>query len=392
MKITVKLLIILMLATILSACLMKKSDKFASEAPIKNLVPDLENPLPQNSFYRSTPIENIIIASKDEFNKSKITAFDKLNGKQIWQTNFEGFYIGKTDKNILFYDLQNVLFVNPKNGETTRKISNIPNPIKTSFDFNSDLTDGMAFNDEIYITTKPLYQQIYDANQKQDDSYQIGVTANNWEQNEKLWFVPPVKQIVNIEYKPVIFGDKILIVNPPQSIDGKQTYQTISIKTGKEMYRGNTDGKYFLLGEKILIEETLDKISRINFVENKPIWSISAAQIIGTHISAIGNQITIAIPDKNGTRNIKIIDAESGKELKKFDLPDLQETVFDGAFLLKNGSIALHFLKNMTTDKNYDYFVGWDIDAKKALWRTEFDGKKLTSLFNVIGEKMKVED
>jgi outer membrane protein assembly factor BamB len=380
------------LSTWLTACFSGVETRFASDAPVKKIVADTENPLPQNYFYRSTPIENVIISSETEFLKSKITAYDKSNGKQLWQTNFEAFYVGQTEKNILVYDLQNVIWLNPNNGEITRKIAKIPNPIKTSFNFNSYLLNGMAFNDEIYITTKPLYQQIYDANQKQDDSYQIGVTANNWEKNDKLWFVPPVKQIVNIEYKPVIFGDKVLIVNPPQSIDGKQTYQIISLKTGEEIYRRNTDGKYFLLGENILIEETSDKISRINFVENKPIWSISAAQIIGTHISAIGNQITIAIPDKNGTRNIKIIDAESGKELKKFDLPDLQETVFDGAFLLKNGSIALHFLKNMTTDKNYDYFVGWDIDAKKALWRTEFDGKKLTSLFNVIGEKMKVED
>lgn len=392
MKRATKLLIMLSLTTWMTACFSDAETKFTSNVPIKKIVAVTEHQFPQNSFYRSTPIENVIVATKDEFGKSKISAYDKSNGKQLWQTNFEAFYVGQTDKNILLYDSHNVLFVNPKSGEITRKASNIPNPIKTSFDFNTWVIDGMAFTEDYYISTKALYTQIYADEKTVDETFQIGITAKNWEKNEKLWFVPPVKQIVSIKYKPVIFDDKTLIVNPPQTIDGKQTYQIISIKTGNEIYRGNTEGKYFLLGENILIEETSNKISRINFAENKSSWSIENSQIIGTNISAISNQITVSKLNTDGTRNVKILDAETGNQLKKFDLPNLSGGILDACYLMKDGKIVLHFFKDKTVDRNHDYFVGWNSEEKKALWRTDFNWKTVSSLFNLIGEKLKVEN
>jgi hypothetical protein len=249
----------------------------------------------------------------------------------------------------------------------------------------------MAFSDETYLTTKALYTQIRADEKNVDESFQIGITAKNWGKDEKLWFAAPVKQIVIIENYPVIFGDKVLLVNPPQSLDGQQTYQILSLKTGEEIYRGQTDGKYTLTGKNYLIEQSGAAVSRIDLSQNKPLWKIENKQTKGTRISAIGNQITIATPDQNGARSVHLIDADSGKELKKFNLPNLQNTLLDACYLMKDETIALHFLKDKPTDQNYDYFVGWSTDSNKALWRTRLeDNLSLTSLFSLIPDKMMV--
>ena len=386
-----KKLIILLLAISLTACSLTGSAGYASDAPVKTLVTTLETPLPPDAFYRSTPIEKVIISSRSQYGRSQFSANDATSGKQLWRTEYEAFYVGQTEKNILLYDGKNVVWVNPASGEITRKVSHIPSPLKTSFDLNTYVTDGMAFTDEAYITTKALYTQIRSDEKTVDESFQIGITANSWEKNDKLWFVPPVKQIVGIEYKPVVFGDKVLIVNPPQSVDGNQTYQIVLLKTGEEIRRAETPGKYFLIGKNYLIELTGSKIARLTPAENKPLWSIDNDRIIGTYISAIGSQIAIAKPNKDGSRTVSIVEAESGKELKKFDLPNLNETGFYGAFLMKDGTVAIELLITGSTSNVFGYFIGWDASDKKALWRTEFESKNAASLLNIVGDKVKAE-
>ena len=92
-----------------------------------------------------------------------------------------------------------------------------------------------------------------------------------------------------------------------------------------------------------------------------------------------------------GSRTVSIVDAESGKELKKFDLPNLNETGFYSAFLMKDGTVAIELLITGSTSRVYGYFIGWDAVAKKALWRTEFESKNAASLLNIVGDKVKAE-
>ena len=112
----------------------------------------------------------------------------------------------------------------------------------------------MAFNDEFYVTTKALHNSIYNGygNTRQDDeSFKIGITAKSWTSSETKWFLPPVKQIVIIENCPVIFGDKVFVINPPQTVEGSQTYQLVSLADGAELFRGTTAGNFSQIGKDL---------------------------------------------------------------------------------------------------------------------------------------------
>lgn len=387
MKLPIKLLIMGILTAFLSACFFTKEIKFATDAPVKKLA----SPFPNELIYQSTPDASVILGKKQiEPAIFEISSFEISTGKKLWQLPFVGEVVGNTEKQILVYEEKSnsVHFINPKDGQITRKISPAPNPLTSK----NSLESGMAFTDEMYLTTKGLYTSIWE-NRQQDETFSIGITAKTWEKNEKKWFVPPVKQIVIIEYKPVIFDDKVLLINTRQKIGGPHSYQNVSLKTGEETFHADSEGEFSYIGKGYLIELTSSFVRRIDPITNKDIWKIPQ-DFPNASVSAIGNQITISTPHKDHTRWIGMIDAETGKVLKSFDLPDLGLTVFNAAFITKDNQVWLNFANGKLKDSNlgdYDYLVGYDIETKKALWRTDFNNYSESSLLDLVGNKMKIE-
>lgn len=387
MKNLTKLLIFMLLTSLLSACLNAKTEKFAADAPLKKIV----SPFPNDLIYQSSTDEKVILGKKNlESAIFEISGFDTESGKVLWKLPFVGEVVGQTNSQILIYEekTNSVHFVNPIDGKITRKISPAPLPLASKNAFER----GMVFTDEMYLTTKSLYTQVVE-NDKVDESFPIGITAKNWEKNEKLWFVPPVKQIVNIEYKPVIFGDKVLIINTKQTIDGGHSYQIVALKTGEEISRKTTDGEYINLENRNFIEKTTSFVRRFEPFSDKKLWEIEG-DFKNAKVTAIGKQISIATPHADRTRTMFVIDAESGKQLKTFDLPDLQETILEGVFITKENQIWLNFVKDKYKNadlREYDYLVGYDETTKKVLWRTEFKNSSASSLLALTGDKMRVE-
>lgn len=377
-----------LLTNLLVSCFLTKPKNFASDVPIKKIVSLFSNDL----IYQSSPDEKIIIGKKNiEPTKFEISGFETEIGKKLWQLPFVGEVVGQTEKQILVYEekTNSVHFINPNDGQITRNISPAPTPLSSK----NTLERGMAFTDEIYLTTKALYTQVIE-NGQVDENFPIGITAQSWEKNEKKWFVQPVKQIVIIEYRPIIFGDKVLIINTRQKIGGPHSYQNVSLKTGEELFRGDSEGEFSYLGKGYFMEQTSAFVRRIDPITNKDLWRIEA-DFINASVSAISNQITISTPHKDHTRTIRIVEPGSGKILKQFDLPDLGLTVFNAAFLTKDNQIWLTFTKDKHKDaylREYDYLVGYDTETKKALWRTDFKSYSADSLLNSAGEKVKVEN
>lgn len=386
-KKTAKILFLVLLTYCLSACFFSRETKFASDAPIKKLV----SFFPTGLIYQSSPDEKIIIGKKNiSAAIFEISGFERESGKKLWQLPFVGEVVGETEKQILIFEesTNSVHFINPNDGQITRKISPAPLPLSSK----TTLESGMAFTDELYLTTKPLYGQVF-ANGKIDESWKIGITAKIWENNEEKWFVPPVRQIVIIEYKPVILGEKVLLINTRQKIGGPHSYQNVSLKTGEELFRADSEGEFCYLGKGYFMEQTSGFVRRIDPNTNKDIWRIEA-DFTNASVSSINNQITISTPHPTHIRTIRIVDAETGKILKQFDLPDLQRTVFHAAFLTKANQIWLHFANGKVKDSNlgdYDYVIGYDTESKKALWRTEFNNYSESSLLNLVGDNMKIE-
>jgi outer membrane protein assembly factor BamB len=393
MKKLSKLLIVMFLTTWLMACLTTKETKFATDAPVKKIISQFQSDL----IFQSSPNEKVIIGKKNlEPAIYEISGFEAETGQQIWKLPFVGEVVGQTEKQILVYEekTNSVHFINPEDGQMTRKISPAPAPLSSK----NSLERGMAFTDEMYLTTKSLYTQVI-ANGQVDESWKIGMTAKTWENNEQKWFVAPVKQIVNIEYKPVIFTGYVLIINPKQSIDGGHSYQIISLKTGEEITRKTTDGEYFDFGKGLFIEKTSNFVRQIKpFAEffpqsNKELWKVDG-DFKNAKVSVIGKQISIATPHTDHTQTILVIDADTGKELKKFDLPDLKETILEGVFVTKDNQIWLNFAKDKYKNadlREYDYLVGYDVETQKALWRTEFKNPLAASLLDLASDKMKIE-
>lgn len=390
MKIIAKLLMVSILISFLTGCFLAKQENYAAAQPVKRIACEL--PFPTDLIYQSTPDETVILGRKQiEPAIFEISGFETSSGKKLWQLPFPGEPVGDTAKQILVYEknTSSVHFINPKDGQITRKISPAPVPLTSQSGFAA----GMAFTDEMYLTTKALYTQMRD-NGKVDESFPIGITAQTWENNEKKWFVPPVKQIVIIEYRPVVLGDKVLLINTRQKIGGPHSYQNISLKTGEQLFRNDSEGEFSYIGKGFLMDQTSGFVRRIDPLTNKEIWKLED-DFTNSRVAAIGNQITIATPHKDHTRTIRIVDAESGKILKQFDLPDLQRTVLNAAYLAKDNNVWLNFNleQNVSMGETpYNYWVGYNPETKKAAWRTDFESSSISSLFPFAGEKMKVEN
>ena len=306
-QIVVKLLIISILTNFLAACFASKAEKFAADAPLKQIV--FDQLFPDDLIYQSTPDKQVIVGTKElkpaiyEMNGGvietpiyEISGFDVETARKLWQLSFVGEVVGNTENRILVYEEKTltVHFVQPQTGEITRKVSPAPNPLSS----HNSLKVGMAFNDEFYITTKALYTSVYSGygnNRQTDESFKIGYTAKAWENDETKWFVPPVKQIVILGNRPVIFADKVLIINAEQGIYDAPSYQIISLVTGEQLARIESAGDFSYIGRGFLIEQTAAFVRRIEPFNDREIWKIEG-DFKNVSVAAIADQITIAVP------------------------------------------------------------------------------------------------
>lgn len=120
----------------------------------------------------------------------EISGFEVETGKKLWQLPFEGEVVGETETQILVYEAKTFVlyFIAPQTGEETRKIAPAPNPLTSRNGFEY----GMAFADDVYLTTKSLYTSVYSnasdwENRREDESFKIGITAKALNDDKTKW-------------------------------------------------------------------------------------------------------------------------------------------------------------------------------------------------------------
>lgn len=361
----------------------EKASYFAADAPVRAI--KLPLPFPTDLIYQPSPDSTVLIATrKREPAIFEISAFDQAKAKKLWQLPFAGNVVGQTSREVVVYEAKTstVHFVNPRTGKITRNVSPEPAPLTSP----SSLYLGMAFTDDLYITTKPLYQDVV-VNGKFDTSWEIGITAKTWAKNEQKWFVPPVKQIVIIESPPVILGDKLLVINPQKKIKEGHSYQLISLKTGEELHRGTTDGTYYSPTKDQFFECANTFVQRLDPFTQRELWRVNGAFSFGS-LWAFGDQLTILSRHPDGSHNtIRIVDSGSGQVRAQFDVPFFKETDIKGAYLTRNNQVFLHFEKTNFGEPGtllYDYWVCYDPQTQRALWRTDFHSESTSSLLPFI--------
>jgi outer membrane protein assembly factor BamB len=388
-----KLMLLLLLMNFLNACLWRQSEKFAADATVKKMRFDL--PFPNDLIYQATPDAGVVVGTKEieTYIRYDISGFDAATGGKLWQLPFEGRVVGRTEKQILVYEEKTTTayFITPRTGEITRRIALAPVELTR---VNFDLYLGMAFTDEMYLTTKALYTSVFRRLNEPDESYRIGITAKNWANNEIVWFAPPDGEFVIISYPPLIFGDKVLIMNDPYGKGSGHSYKVVSLKNGEELFRGESDGNFHYLSDKYFIEATPNFVRRIEFSAGKELWKIPNTE--NHSVSAIGNQITLQSTDKNKIRTIRIVEAETGNLLKQFEFSSAVETHLKAAFITKDNLILINFdSKNSFLsgrEEHYDYWVAYDAESKKVLWRTDFESHSASSLFPFESDKARFEN
>jgi hypothetical protein len=361
----------------------EKQTYYAADASVRTIAP--AQPFPTDLIYQASPDSSVLVGTrKREPGLFNISAFDRSTARKLWQLPFSGNVVGQTNRHILVYEAKTstVHFINPRSGQITRKISPEPAPLTTP----SSLYIGMAFTDDLYLTTKPLYKNVV-VRGKVDTSWQIGITAKTWATNEQTWFLPPVKQIVINEYPPVVKGDKVLIVNPEQKIGAGHSYQIISLQTGEEQYRGSTEGTYYPISKDLFIERTNAFIRRLDPFTQRENWRLNGNYSV-SQVWILSDQVTILSRHPDGLRNVlRIVDSVSGKVRKQIDLPFFNETTIKGAYLTRSNHLFLHFEKQNAKEPGtllYDYWVCYDPQARKALWRTDFHSESISSLIPFI--------
>jgi outer membrane protein assembly factor BamB len=388
-----KLLMFLLLINFFNGCFRTHKEKFAADAPVKKLVFDL--PFPSDLIYQATPDAQVIVGTKEieAYLSYEVSGFDVGTGGKLWQLPFAGKVVGRTEKQILVYEekTSTLHFITPRTGEITRRIS--PAPILLTR-INFDLYSGMAFTDEMYLTTKALYTNIFSRVNEKDESFPIGITAKSWASNETVWFVPPDGQLVTVSYPPLVFGDKVLIMNAPYGKTTVPSYKVVSLKTGEELFRGESNGDFHYLADKYFIEATSSFVRRIEPLTGQELWKISGDE--NHFVSSIANQITLHSTDRNKIRTLRIVEAETGKLLKQFEFSSAVETRLEAAFLTKDGSVLLNFNSKIsdrpfTDHEHYNYWAAYDAEARKVLWRTDFESHSVASLFPFASDKLKFE-
>lgn len=389
MKTRIHILLMMSLSHFLIGCFSENKDHFGTDSPQQKLVCEL--PFPTDLVYRATPDTSVLIGTKKVSHAIfELSGYAVSTGQKLWQMPFAGEIVGQTTAQVLVYEEKTsaVHFVSPKNGQVTRIVSPAPSPLTSK----NGLAQGMAFTDEMYLTTKSLYTQVIE-NGKTDESFPIGITAKTWDSNQKLWFLPPVQQIVILEYPPVIAGYKVLIINPEQKINEGHSYQIISLQTGKELYSNTTKGTYYWLENEIFIERTNTSVKRINPFTQKEVWSMDG-EFTNANVSVIGQQITIATPSSDKNRTIRLVDANTGNLLRHCVLPDLDMTQLEAVYAQNDSQLLLHFKKKSfetIATNEYDYWVNYDLETKQALGHTDMHSESISSLMPFVGHKIKIK-
>lgn len=363
----------------LSGCSSGNPAYFAADAPVRTI--PLPLPFPTDLIYQPSTDSTVLMGTrKREPGRFTIGAFDRKTAAKLWQLPFDGNIVGQTDRQIIVYEAKTstVHFINPRDGKITRNVSPEPAPLTSP----SSLYFGMAFTDDYYLTTKPLYQDVV-VNGKTDSSWKIGITAKSWKTNETRWFLPPVKQIVIIEHPPVISGDDVLIVNPEQKIGEGHSYQIISLKTGQERHRSDTEGTFYPLGKGRFFERTKSFVRRFDPFTQKEVWRLNGPFTFGW-ISEFGNQLSVLSRHPDGTQNtLRILNVVTGQVLNQCDLPFFKETTMKGAYWTRENQLLLHFESKDSKNPGtllYDYWVCYDSKNRQALWRTDFHSESFSSL------------
>lgn len=389
MKTRINALIMMSLSHFLIGCFSENKVHFGTDSPQQNLVCEL--PFPTDLVYQSTPDASVVMGTKKVAPAIfEVSGYAVSTGQKLWQLPFEGEIVGQTTTQVLVYEeiTSTVHFVNPKNGQVARTVSPAPSPLTSK----NGLAQGMAFTDEMYLATKSLYTQVT-KNGKIDESFPIGITAKTWDSNQKQWFLPPVQQIVILEYHPIIADDKVLIINPEQKINEGHSYQIVSLRTGAELHRNTTKGTYYWLENEIFIERTNTSVKRIDPFTQKELWSMNG-DFINAHVSAIGQQITIATPSPDKNRTIRLVDANTGNLLRHCVLPDLDMTQLEAVYAQNDSQLLLHFKKKSfeaVGTNEYDYWVNYNPETKQVLGHTEIQSESISSLMPFVGHKIKIK-
>lgn len=361
----------------------EKNSYFAADAPVRTIA--IPVPFPGELRYQATPDQTVLLGTRQLAPAVfEISAWDRTTARKLWQLPFAGNIVGQTNRELLVYNAKTstVHFINPTTGQITRTISPAPAPLTSPASFYP----GMAFTDDLYITTRPLYKQMV-VNGKIDNDWKIGITAKTWKTNGTTWFLPPVKQLVIIAYKPLVAGHNVLIINPEQKSGEGHSYQIISLKTGAELHRSVTEGTYYPFEKDQFFERTNVVVRRLDPFTQREIWHLDGHFPLG-QLWKTGDQLTILSRHPDGSRNtVHLVNSHTGQLKKQIDLPFFKETAIHGAYLTRDNQLLLHFKATNYKEPGtllYDYWVCYDPTTQKARWRTDFHSESITSLLPFI--------
>lgn len=366
----------------LTSCQTTDNERFGSEFPVQSIPFRVQ--LPTDQVYESSPNPAVLLGRKRlEPGSFVVSGYDRASGQKRWQLPFPASVVGHTDQQVVVYAPQTaqVHFVEPTTGQITRTITHAPNPLRSK----SGLELGMAFTDDLYLTTQALYTQVSDGN-RIDESFAIGVTAKTWAGNQKRWFAPPVRQILTLTHKPIISGNRVLLLNAQTAIDGGHSYQFVSLDTGAEVQRVNTPGAFVLLNDHLLLEKTATFIRCFNPFLEQERWQLNGS-FGKSAVYVTGPQLSVVTTLSKTARTVRQLDLTTGKELKTFTLPFLQNTVLQGVYLPADGQIWLRFateIYKIPEERPYDYWVGYDEATQKTLWRTDYKSSGISSLIPLL--------
>jgi hypothetical protein len=111
-------------------------------------------------------------------------------------------------------------------------------------------------------------------------------------------------------------------------------------------------------------------------------------------VNALGNQISVQYGFQTSTRSVLIVEANSGKALKNFELNNVSDDALTNILLTKDNEIWLHFNNDtykIEEERGYDYWIGYDESSKKALWRTDGKNRGLGSLIKIAPRQISIK-
>jgi hypothetical protein len=142
------------------------------------------------------------------------------------------------------------------------------------------------------------------------------------------------------------------------------------------------------------IEQTETMVRRFDPVSSADVWKVEG-KFHNAAVRQIGDQITIAAPHDDGTRTITLVDASTGKNIAQFEFPVTFNTPLKGCFLTVDKQTLCNFVADVETDilhRDFDFWIGYDPQAKKVSWRTELNDQSESSLLPFASDKMRIVD